>query len=156
MPAKPKRKLRPEISAGCLVIKRTPQGILYLLIKDSYDKWTFPKGHVELGESVKQAALRETAEETGLTKIKILFELAKPSKILFTHPRTKKLTFKIIYFFVAEYADGEEIKLGLTPEGRPEIEDAQWFSYDEAREKAGYKNTREYLQEAQNKLSNDE
>jgi 8-oxo-dGTP pyrophosphatase MutT (NUDIX family) len=29
--------------------------------------WSLPKGHVETGESVEQAAIREVAEETGIT-----------------------------------------------------------------------------------------
>jgi len=143
-----KVKLRPEISAGALVFKRTPQGLRFLLIKDSYGKWTFPKGHVEKDETTEQAALRETAEEAGISASKItpLFKLKKPVKILFTHPKTKKLTFKIMYFFVAEYKDGEE------PKPSPEIQEVKWFSFDEALESVGYKNTREYLKEAKTKL----
>lgn len=38
-----------------------------LVIRDRYGRWTFPKGHLEPGETDEQAALRETCEETGVT-----------------------------------------------------------------------------------------
>src|SRR2546426_12793651 len=60
-----------------LMIRRPPRSTLFpyttlfrsLLIKDSYDNWGFPKGHLDDGESPAEAALRETAEETGLARL---------------------------------------------------------------------------------------
>ena len=60
-----------EVSAGGIVF-RHPAGqgpARFLLIRDSYDNWGFPKGHLENGESPAEAALRETAEETGLEQL---------------------------------------------------------------------------------------
>jgi diadenosine hexaphosphate hydrolase (ATP-forming) len=42
-----------------------PQGQV-LLIRDRQGFWCFPKGHLEPGESLEQAALREVEEETGV------------------------------------------------------------------------------------------
>jgi len=62
-----KRKADLEVSAGGIVFRRLAEsGPRFLLIKDSYDNWGFPKGHLENGESPADAAHRETAEETGL------------------------------------------------------------------------------------------
>lgn len=52
-----------ERSAGGLVF--TP-GRKVLLILDRYGFWTFPKGHVETGETDEEAAQREVHEETGI------------------------------------------------------------------------------------------
>jgi 8-oxo-dGTP diphosphatase len=41
------------------------------LPSNHYGPWTLPKGQVDKGESLKQAAVRETEEEIGL-KVKIL------------------------------------------------------------------------------------
>ena len=65
-----KRKADLEVSAGGIVFRRLAEsGPRFLLIKDSYDNWGFPKGHLENGESPAEAAHRETGEETGLSRL---------------------------------------------------------------------------------------
>lgn len=64
--------MRSEKSAGGLVIKnggplaRTAR-ILMIQVRNLEGKtvWTFPKGHLEEGETPLRAALREVEEETG-------------------------------------------------------------------------------------------
>ncbi|HZE93765.1 MAG TPA: NUDIX domain-containing protein, partial [Gemmatimonadales bacterium] len=65
------RKTQPraqrETSAGGVVFRRGPDGqVRFLLIRDSYKNWGFPKGHLEPGEPPAEAARREVTEETGL------------------------------------------------------------------------------------------
>ena len=70
---RPYAKRVDEVSAGGLVIDAT--GTMGLLIgrydlKDLTGKrilWSLPKGHIEEGETPEQAAIREVAEETGIT-----------------------------------------------------------------------------------------
>ena len=70
---RPYAKRVDEVSAGGLVIDTT--GTMGLLIgrydhKDETGKrvlWSLPKGHIEEGETPEQAAIREVAEETGIT-----------------------------------------------------------------------------------------
>ena len=70
---RPYAKRVDEVSAGGLVIETT--GTMGLLIgrsdhKDATGKrvlWSLPKGHIEEGETPEQAAIREVAEETGIT-----------------------------------------------------------------------------------------
>lgn len=56
----------PKVVAGTLPLKG---GKVYLLrrgLEPRRGTWTFPAGYVELSESVEEAALRETREETDL------------------------------------------------------------------------------------------
>jgi len=55
-----------QYSAGGVVYRQHNSQINICFIKDSYGAWTFPKGHIENGESPEQAAKREIAEETGI------------------------------------------------------------------------------------------
>lgn len=58
--------LNPKVTAAALPIK---DGRVFLVrrgIEPRKGAWTFPSGFVELGETVEEAALRETREETNL------------------------------------------------------------------------------------------
>ena len=49
--------------AGCFLVDLKTKQIC-LIYRDHHDDYTFPKGHIEIGEDAKTAAIRETAEET--------------------------------------------------------------------------------------------
>src|SRR2546430_17583703 len=53
--------------AGAVVFKLTEQGPRYLLVEASgrRDRWVFPKGHVENGETAADTAQRDLGEEAG-------------------------------------------------------------------------------------------
>jgi 8-oxo-dGTP pyrophosphatase MutT (NUDIX family) len=59
-----------EKSCGAIVYRKHHGNIEILLIKHvNSGHWSFPKGHVEEGESETQTAAREVFEETGLDVI---------------------------------------------------------------------------------------
>ena len=65
-----KKRAEREVSAGGIVFRRDADGTpRFLLIRDSYQHWGFPKGHLEDEESPALAAMRETQEETGLEQL---------------------------------------------------------------------------------------
>ena len=72
-PTPARRRLRrvEETSAGGLVVDRSDDAPRAALI-GRLDRrgrllWSLPKGHVEAGETTEDAAVREIAEETGIT-----------------------------------------------------------------------------------------
>ena len=66
-----KPDVKDETSAGGVVFRIDDGQPLYLLIRDSYQNWGFPKGHLEEGEVAEAAAVREVSEETGLADLSV-------------------------------------------------------------------------------------
>ena len=136
-----KRPVDLEVSAGGIVFRREPDGIAYfLLIKDSYHNWGFPKGHLEDGETPAQAALRETQEETGLEHL----ILHGPIRLIDWHFRFRgRRIHKYCHFFLLESPSGEP-----SPQLDEGITDCKWLTLDESLELLSYDNARGVLRRA--------
>ena len=134
---KPASAVRVEHSAGGVVFRHLDRRILIGLIKDSYHKWTFPKGHLEKGETPAQAALRETHEEMGLKRLRLVAPLGDVSikfKDRFVH--VGQTVQKRIDFFLMETPSHEHGK----PERDERISDIRWVPYRQAVRTVSYKN----------------
>jgi 8-oxo-dGTP diphosphatase len=57
--------LDPKVAAGCLVERDGRVLLTRRGIEPGYGLWVFPGGHVDRGETLEVAALRETREECG-------------------------------------------------------------------------------------------
>ena len=135
-----KRRTDVEVSAGGIVFRLTDRGTQYLLIKDSYDNWGFPKGHLENGETPAAAAARETAEETGLSGL----ELRGPIRVIDWHFRFRgRHIHKYCHFFLFESASGDPC-----PQVEEGITDFRWEILDQALEVLSYDNARGVLKRA--------
>ena len=55
----------PKIAAGILIVRGDRVLLVRRAIEPGLGHWTFPGGHVDRGETVEEAALRETLEECG-------------------------------------------------------------------------------------------
>ena len=125
-----------EISSGGIIYKKKDDGYYFCLILDAYNKWTFPKGHVEKGESLEETALRELEEETGLNKLKIKKYLGETE--IKVHKPNKKSFRKLIKYFLIE----TKVSKIIIPNTK-EIKDVRWFSKKEALDTLGYNNAKE-------------
>jgi mutator protein MutT len=56
----------PKVAAGCIVVDGDRVLLVRRGIEPGYGKWVFPGGHVDRGETVEDAAIRETREECGV------------------------------------------------------------------------------------------
>ncbi len=67
LPQPPKPEDEPS-HAGGIVFKQRSGRVEYLLVqaKLAPDEWVLPKGHIESGESMRETAVREVREETGV------------------------------------------------------------------------------------------
>jgi 8-oxo-dGTP pyrophosphatase MutT (NUDIX family) len=133
-----KRRAELEVSAGGIVFRRLPgEGAKYLLIRDSYNNWGFPKGHLEGNESPAEAAIRETAEETGLDHL----VLHGPIRVIDWHFRFRgRHIHKYCHFFLFESPEGE-----VCPQVDEGITACQWLPLNEALEILSYDNARGVL-----------
>lgn len=114
-----------RLSAGMVVFRQVAGGWRCLLLR-AYRNWDFPKGMVESGETPWAAALREVAEETGLTDLRFPFG----EDFRETEPYSSG---KVARYYLAETPDGP-VSLPVSPElGRPEHHEFRWTSREEAR-----------------------
>lgn len=139
------RAPRNETSAGGVVFRAEGAEPVYLLIRDSYRNWGFPKGHLEEGEHPDAAALREVREETGLTKL----ELRSPIDTIDWHFRFRgRLIHKVCHFYLMESAHS-----ATKPQRAEGITACRWARYDEAAKLLSYANAREVLAHAHSLVS---
>lgn len=129
-----------ETSAGGVVFRRGEGGMVVLLIKDAYNNWGFPKGHLEEGEAADAAALREITEETGLTA---LVNHGRIQDIDWFFRFRGKLIHKTCTFFLVESAAGEP-----QPQRDEGITATRWLPVDDAVKTLSYANARDVLRTA--------
>jgi ADP-ribose pyrophosphatase YjhB (NUDIX family) len=134
------RRARTETSAGGVVFRRDGPRIRFLLIRDPYDNWGLPKGHLEEGETAADAALREVREETGLAELVLQRELPR---IDWYFRDRGQLIHKFCYFFLMESAGGE-----AEPQREEGISACVWEPLPRALDTLTYANAREVLRAA--------
>ena len=62
--------MKNERSAGIVFFRKIQNDIDFLLLNYPSGHWDLVKGHIESGEKPRDAAIRESKEETGITDIK--------------------------------------------------------------------------------------
>ncbi len=136
--------LMPKRSAGILMYRRGAQGLEVLLVhpggpfwaKKDLGAWSIPKGEYSEPDDPLATAVREFAEETGKHlrgEFRPLGEITQPGRKIVT-------AFALEGDFDAATLKSNTFELEWPPKsGRkanfPEVDRAEWFSLDMAREK---------------------
>ncbi len=146
----PKIKNRREVSAGGLIWRRRGDGsIRVVLVRPTgRSTWVMPKGHLEEGETVAEAATREAREESGLTvgEIEPLGEISYVYSSRERNGATLARIFKRVHFFLMEHTGGD-------PSAHDsETDEVAWLSFDEALARATHPNEQALIAKAREML----
>ena len=152
--SKPRRSpdVRRETSAGGLIWRRgdEAQGSFEVVLVRPAGKstWVLPKGHVEPGESLLDAALREANEESGL-KVEADQVLGQVSYLYSWRERPNQPAtriFKRVHFYLMRCVGGD-------PSAHDrEIDEVVWVSIDDALSRASHKSERDLIAKARTTL----
>lgn len=133
-----------EFSAGVIIFRNAAGGREYLLLVDDRGRWDSPKGHIEKGETARQAALREAGEEAGLRSLELVEGFTH--KVTYFFSKGGRTVRKTVTFFLgrsptAAFATSSEHAGG------------GWFSFDEAMARLKFLTARQALQAAEDFLN---
>ena len=115
--------MQPKLGAIAIVLHEGR----FLLVKrkkePNANTWGFPGGHVELGETALDAAVRELAEETGVTGQAERY-LTNIDVIVRGNDGTVRFHY-LLAVVICRYQSG-------TPQAADDVSDAGWFTPAEA------------------------
>jgi len=126
-----------EKSCGALVYRKQGEKLQLLILRHRMGgHWSFPKGHVEAGETETETALREVKEETGLN-----IELLSGFREQVTYSPRQGIKKDVVYF------------LGFAKDSRTsrqeeEISEIRWINLDQTYNYLTYENDRRLVQSA--------
>lgn len=125
-----------EKSCGAVIYRINNNTIEYLIIRHKKGHCSFPKGHVEKGETEKETAIREIKEETNIDVI-----VDTGFRMISTYSPKPKV-MKDVILFVAEAISNNPI-----PQ-EEEVESIGYYEYEEAMNTLIHNRDKEILKEA--------
>ena len=127
-----------EKSCGAVVFNRLHKVPKVLLVKNKNGRyWSFPKGHVEYGETELETATREIKEETGLTVNSI-----DGFREVRTYSPFGRIRKRVVFFLAEAYTDRVIIQ-------EEEIDSSVWVSFKEAKNMCCYDTDKKVLAKAE-------
>ncbi len=128
--------MKREFSAGGIVFN--DKGEVLITKHSQNHRWGFPKGLIDPGQTSKEAAVREVKEEGGVEAE--IIDKVGDSKFVYTWNNEK--IFKVVVYFLMKYLSGD-------PKDHDyEMEEAGWFSPEEALKILSFSNDKELLKKA--------
>jgi len=114
----------PLVGVGAIVIREGKILLIKRAVPPGVGKWSIPGGLVEVGETLSQACVRETEEETGV-KIEVL-ELINVFDIIDRDEGARTKYHYVLVGFLAKPVGGSEKMSG-------ECTDMKWVPHTDAK-----------------------
>jgi 8-oxo-dGTP pyrophosphatase MutT (NUDIX family) len=131
----------PDERAAGMVLYRTHTCREYLIIKSKVGgHWGFPKGRLEPGEDEMTAALREVAEEVGITRPQV--QPGFREEVAYRFIRARRVVSKEVTLFLAATDEGGA-------PGGGEVEALEWLPVPAALARLTYPEQRDTLLRAE-------
>ncbi len=135
--------MRHEKSCGAIVYRRSHGNIEILLIRHiNSGHWSFPKGHVEPGETEVETAIREIREETS---IDVIIDPTFRETVSYS---PKRDTQKVVVYFI-----GKAKNFDYVPQ-EEEISEVRWVDIGHASHMLTYENDKNIVIKAKSIIKN--
>jgi ADP-ribose pyrophosphatase YjhB (NUDIX family) len=136
---------QPIVGVGVVIVE---SGMLVLVkrgAEPALGKWSFPGGAVELGETVRDAAVREAREECGL-EVELVDRVPMDAYDILTLDKNGRLRYHYVLLqFLAKPKCG-----ALEP--KSDVTDARWVPLNEAENYDLAESVRSFIKKHRNKL----
>ena len=126
--------MKKEKSCGAVVVKKENNKYMVLLLKHLQGHISFPKGHMEKGETCQQTALREIKEETNLD-VNFFTDFRK----VITYSPSNQVVKDVVYYLAQPINDKVVVQ-------EDEIETFMWVELRDGLEVVTYDNDKQVLQ----------
>lgn len=127
-----------EKSCGGIIFYKNRASTRILLVKNNNGRyWSFPKGHIEIGETEKETAAREIKEETSLD-VEIIDGFREVSE----YCPFGKIRKKVVFFLAQAFTDNVKPQI-------EEIAEFTWVDLQQARKLCAYDNDLRIINKAE-------
>jgi 8-oxo-dGTP pyrophosphatase MutT (NUDIX family) len=125
--------MKEEKSAGGIVIKKILSVWNVLVITDMSGTGTFAKGLTENGENYRNTAIREVAEETGVTGLEFVRDFGE---IRYSYRKNGLINKTVKYILFKTDYNGP-----LKPQKEEGVKEVVWMPLERAMDRIGYRKT---------------
>ena len=135
--------MKNEQSAGIVFFRKIENRIEFLLLHYPSGHWDLVKGHIESNETAKEAAKRESKEETGITDIKLIDGFEEEIEYYFRYDNQD--IHKKVTFFLSET---KQDRITLSDEHLDFI----WLNFENATKKITFDTAKQIVKKANDLL----
>lgn len=127
-----------EKSCGGIIFYKNKTNTRILLVKNNNGRyWSFPKGHIEIGETEEETAAREIKEETSLD-----VEIKDGFREVSEYCPFGKIHKKVVFFLAQAFTDVVNVQ-------EEEIAEYIWVDLQQARKLCSYDNDLRIISKAE-------